>query len=137
MRLPRRSIKKARIEIIPMIDTIFFLLVFFMISTLSMARYSGLPVNLPKAATGQQPTSESAAVTITPDSKVFIDKQQVARENIRSVLQQRLAAKPDLLLLINADEHVEHGLVVEIMDTARQAGVVKMAIAVNPKNRRP
>ncbi|HXF75351.1 MAG TPA: biopolymer transporter ExbD, partial [Methylomirabilota bacterium] len=52
MRLPRRTIKKARIEIIPMIDTIFFLLVFFMISTLSMTRYSGLPVNLPKAATG-------------------------------------------------------------------------------------
>ena len=65
MRLARRTIKKARIEIIPMIDTIFFLLVFFMISTLSMARYSGLPVNLPKAATGQQPASESAAVTIT------------------------------------------------------------------------
>ena len=58
MRLARRTIKKARIEIIPMIDTIFFLLVFFMISTLSMSRYSGLPVNLPKAATGQQPASE-------------------------------------------------------------------------------
>ena len=77
MRLSRRTIKKARIEIIPMIDTIFFLLVFFMISTLSMSRYSGLPVNLPKAATGQQPASESAAVTITPDGKVFIDKQEV------------------------------------------------------------
>ena len=71
MRLSRRTVKKARIEIIPMIDTIFFLLVFFMISTLSMARYSGLPVNLPKAATGQQPASESVAVTITSDGKVF------------------------------------------------------------------
>jgi biopolymer transport protein ExbD len=133
MRLARRSIKKARIEIIPMIDTIFFLLVFFMISTLSMARYSGLPVNLPKAASGQ-PASESAAVTITQDGKVFIDKQEVARDNIRSVLQQRLATKPDLLVLINADERVEHGRVVEIMDDARQAGVVKMAIAVKPKD---
>jgi biopolymer transport protein ExbD len=71
MRLARRTIKRARIEIIPMIDTIFFLLVFFMISTLSMARYSGLPVNLPKAATGQQPASESAAVTIAGDGKVY------------------------------------------------------------------
>jgi biopolymer transport protein ExbD len=137
MRLPRRSIKKARIEIIPMIDTIFFLLVFFMISTLSMARYTGLPVNLPKAATGQQPASESAAVTITSDGKVFIDNQEVPRENIRNVLQQRLAAKPDLLVLINGDEHVEHGLVVEIMDEARQAGVAKMAIAVKLTDRRP
>ena len=137
MRLPRKHFKKARIEIIPMIDTIFFLLVFFMISTLSMARYTGLPVNLPKAATGNQQPSESAAITIAPDGRVSIDKQDVPRENVRTVLQQRIAAKPDLLVLINADEHVEHGLVVEIMDAARQAGVSKMAIAVKPKDSRP
>ena len=137
MKLKRRNVKRGRIEIIPMIDTIFFLLVFFMISTLSMARYSGLAVNLPKAATGQQQPSESAAVTIAPDGKVSIDKQEVPREKIREILQQRLLAKPDLLVLINADEHVEHGLVVEIMDIARQAGVAKMAIAVKPKDNRP
>ena len=136
MRLPRKHFKKARIEIIPMIDTIFFLLVFFMISTLSMARYTGLPVNLPKAATGNQQPSESAAITIAPDGRVSIDKQDVPRENVRTVLQQRIAAKPDLLVLINADEHAEHGLVVEIMDAARQAGVSKMAIAVKPKDSR-
>jgi len=137
MRLPRKNIKKARIEIIPMIDTIFFLLVFFMISTLSMTRYTGLPVNLPKAASGQQQPSESAAISIAADGKVFLDKQEVSRENIRAILQQRISAKPDLLVLINGDEHVEHGLVVEIMDAARQAGVAKMAIAVKPKDSRP
>jgi biopolymer transport protein ExbD len=136
MRLRRREIKKARIEIIPMIDTIFFLLVFFMISTLSMARYSGLPVNLPKAATGQQPPSESAAVTVGPDGKVSIDKQEVARERIAEILRARLAKNSELLVLINADEKVEHGIVVEIMDAARQAGVTKMAIAVKPKEAR-
>ncbi len=137
MRLARRQIKKARIEIIPMIDTIFFLLVFFMISTLSMARYSGLPVNLPKAATGQQPPSESAAVTIAADGTISIDKQIVARNRIRDVLQSRLNKNAELLVLINADEHVEHGLVIEVMDQARQAGVTKMAIAVKPKGERP
>ena len=136
MRLARRTIKKARIEIIPMIDTIFFLLVFFMISTLSMSRYSGVPVNLPKAATGQQPASESAAVTITPDGKVYIDKQEVLRENIYTVLKQRLTANAELLVLINADERVEHGQVVDVMDHARKAGVAKMAIAVIPKDSR-
>jgi biopolymer transport protein ExbD len=136
MRLARRTIKKARIEIIPMIDTIFFLLVFFMISTLSMTRYTGMPVNLPKAATGQQPASESASVTITSDGKVFIDKQEVPRENIRTVLQQRLSANPELLILINADERAEHGMVVDLMDEARQVGVARMAIAVKPKESR-
>ena len=136
MRLRRRGVKKARIEIIPMIDTIFFLLVFFMISTLSMAHYSGLPVNLPKAATGQQPPSESAAVTITPGGDITIDKQPVARDEIRTVLRKRLTSNPELLVLINADEVVQHGLVVDVMDQARQAGVVKMAIAIKPKEGR-
>jgi biopolymer transport protein ExbD len=137
MRLPRKSFKKARIEIIPMIDTIFFLLVFFMISTLSMAHYRGLPVNLPKAASGQQPPSESASITITREAKISIDKREVARENIRTVLQQRLAANPELLVLVNADEQVEHGVVVQVMDDARQAGVTKLAIAVKPKEGQP
>ncbi|HEV8723229.1 MAG TPA: biopolymer transporter ExbD [Candidatus Binatia bacterium] len=137
MRLPRRNIKKARIEIIPMIDTIFFLLVFFMISTLSMAHYSGLPVNLPKAATGQVPPSESVAVTVSADGKITIDKQAVTRDRVGDILKARLANHADLLLLINADERVEHGLVVAIMDEARQASVAKMAIAVKPKNGRP
>lgn len=136
MRLRRREIKKARIEIIPMIDTIFFLLVFFMISTLSMARYGGLPVSLPKAATGQQTPSESAAVTITPDGKIAIDKQDVPRAHVGEILKARLAKSADLLVLINADEKVEHGLVIEVMDAARQAGVAKMAIAVKPKKLR-
>src|SRR5215471_11998396 len=129
MRLPRKHFKKARIEIIPMIDTIFFLLVFFMISTLSMARYTGLPVNLPKAATGQQTPDESAAITITADGKIAIDQQDVPRGQIGEFLKARLVKNPELLVLINADEKVEHGAVIEIMDVARQAGVSKMAIA--------
>ena len=136
MRLPRRNIKKARIEIIPMIDTIFFLLVFFMISTLSMSHYSGLPVNLPKAATGQQPPNESAAITIDSDGKIAIDKQEVSRDRVGEVLKTRFADNPELLVVINADEQVEHGLVVDVMDQARQAGVAKMAIAVKPKEDR-
>ena len=137
MRLRRREIKKARIEIIPMIDTIFFLLVFFMISTLSMARYSGLPVNLPKAVTGQQTPSESAAVTIKPDGTVAIDKQDVPPTQVGEILKSRLVKNPDLLVLINADEKVAHGIVVDIMDAARQVGVAKMAIAIKPKDSRP
>lgn len=134
MRLRRREIKKARIEIIPMIDTIFFLLVFFMISTLSMAQYSGLPVNLPKAVTGSQAPSESAAITITEDGKVALDKQPIALAELAGALKERLAARPNLLVIINGDSNTHHGRVVEVMDIARQTGVTKMAIAVKPKS---
>lgn len=137
MRIQRRSMKKARIEIIPMIDTIFFLLVFFMISTLSMSQYKGMPVNLPKAASGRQAPAESAAITIDKDDRLFLDKQPVDKSLLRDLLRQQLAKNPELLVVINADDGVAHGRVVEVMDIARSADVVKMAIAVKPKEQRP
>jgi len=137
MRIQRSSMKKARIEIIPMIDTIFFLLVFFMISTLSMSQYKGMPVNLPKAASGRQAPAESAAITIDKDDRLFLDKQPVDKSLLRDLLRQQLVKNPELLVVINADEGVAHGRVVEVMDIARSADVVKMAIAVKPKEQRP
>lgn len=133
MRIQRRSSKKARIEIIPMIDTIFFLLVFFMISTLSMSQFKGMPVNLPKAASGQQAPAESAAVSIDKAGQLFLNRQAIDKSALGESLRQRLAKNPQLLVIINADNGVEHGHVVEIMDMARSANVAKLAIAVKPK----
>jgi biopolymer transport protein ExbD len=136
MRIQRRNPKKARIEIIPMIDTIFFLLVFFMISTLSMAQYRGMPVNLPKAASGQQALAESAAITIDKESRIFLNKEEVDQAALGDLLRQQLDQNADLLIIINADDGVEHGRVVEVMDIARAANVAKMAIAVKPKEQK-
>jgi biopolymer transport protein ExbD len=137
MRIQRRSMKKARIEIIPMIDTIFFLLVFFMISTLSMSQYKGMPVNLPKAASGRQAPAESAAITIDKDNRLFLDKQPVDKSSLGDLLREQLVKNPELLVVINADDGVAHGRVVEVMDIARSADVVRMAIAVKPKQQKP
>jgi biopolymer transport protein ExbD len=136
MRIQRRSLKKARIEIIPMIDTIFFLLVFFMISTLSMTQFKGMPVNLPKAASGQQAPAESAAITINKEHQIFLDKQPVEKTSLADRLGGLIAKNPELLVVINADDGVEHGHVVEVMDIARSANVAKMAIAVKPKEQK-
>ena len=137
MRLQKRNLKKARIEIIPMIDTIFFLLVFFMISTLSMARFTGVQVNLPKAASGRQNPAESVAVTLTKEGRLYVNKEPVGPEALRQSLQPLLTKNSELLVIINADDEVQHGQVVQIMDEARQAGVTKLSIAVKPKENRP
>jgi biopolymer transport protein ExbD len=136
MRIQRRSIKKARIEIIPMIDTIFFLLVFFMISTLSMTQFKGMPVNLPKAASGQQAPAESAAITIDKDGRLFLNQQVIDKAALGEALSQQLAKNAEMLVVINADDGVQHGQVVEVMDIARGANVAKMAIAVKPKEQK-
>jgi biopolymer transport protein ExbD len=136
MRIQRRSIKKARIEIIPMIDTIFFLLVFFMISTLSMSQFKGMPVNLPKAASGQQAPAESAAITIDKDGRLFLNQQAIDKAALGEALSQQLTKNAEMLVVINADDGVQHGQVVEVMDIARSANVAKMAIAVKPKEQK-
>jgi biopolymer transport protein ExbD len=136
MRIQRRSIKKARIEIIPMIDTIFFLLVFFMVSTLSMTQFKGMPVNLPKAASGQQASAESAAITIDKDGRLFLNQQAVDKAALGDALKQQLANNAEMLVVINADDGVAHGQVVEVMDIVRAANAVKMAIAVKPKEQK-
>ncbi|HEX9788599.1 MAG TPA: biopolymer transporter ExbD [Candidatus Binatia bacterium] len=136
MRIQRRSIKKARIEIIPMIDTIFFLLVFFMISTLSMSQFKGMPVNLPKAAAGQQAPAESVAVTIDKEGRLFLNQQAIDKAALGEALRQELAKNAEMLIVINADDGVQHGQVVEVMDIARGVNVARMAIAVKPKEQK-
>jgi biopolymer transport protein ExbD len=134
MRLQKKgNLKKARIEIIPMIDTIFFLLVFFMISTLSMSRFTGVQVNLPKAASGSPPRTETVVISLTKDNQLIFNKTQIPVDSLRESLTTELAKNPELLVVINADEGVEHGKVVEIMDQARQTGASKLSIAVKPK----
>ncbi|MBI4522935.1 MAG: biopolymer transporter ExbD [Deltaproteobacteria bacterium] len=136
MRIRRGGLKKARIEIIPMIDTIFFLLVFFMISTLSMAHYRGLSVSLPKAASGQQPPAEGVSITITRDGGLFLNKEPIEKQKLVHFLRLQLQQNPELLVILNADHGVSHGEVIEVMDQARQAGVARLSIAVEPKEKR-
>ena len=89
MRLQRkRNLKKARIEIIPMIDTIFFLLVFFMISTLSMSRFTGVQVNLPKAASGSQPPTETAVISLTKEDQLFFNKNAISAESLQPIVER-------------------------------------------------
>jgi biopolymer transport protein ExbD len=132
MRLPRRAAQKARIEIIPMIDIIFFLLVFFMISTLSMTINRGLPVNLPTAATAQKDLRESLNITVTRDGEIFLNKAPISLPALSQQAKTALDHNAELFAIITADDHALHGVVVEVMDTLRLAGISRLAIAVTP-----
>lgn len=127
--------KKARIEIIPMIDTMFFLLVFFMIATLSMTVMRGMQVNLPKAEAVKKDLNENLSVTISKDGKVYLNKNEVAVPELKGILVSEVSKNPDALVIINADEEVLHGRVVEVMDEIKLAGVTKLAIATRQKDK--
>ena len=130
MRIARKESAKARIEIIPMIDVIFFLLVFFMISTLSMTINRGLPVNLPTAATSQKDARDNVSLTVMQDGKIFLNKEPVTLQDMGPRVKAALGADPRLAVVINADGQVLHSTVVDILDELRKAGVSGLAIAV-------
>jgi len=132
MRVPRPEHPKARIEIIPMIDVIFFLLVFFMVSTLSMTINRGLPVNLPTAATSQKDVRENLNLTLTQEGQMFLNKEPIALQDLGSQVRAALQGEPELMVIMNADADVRHQAVIEVMDELRLAGVTRLAIAVRP-----
>ena len=132
MKLPRREPRTARIEIIPMIDTVFFLLVFFMMASLAMATYRGMPVNLPRAESGQATRDDSAAITLARDGQTYLNREPTTSEALGGRLRGMLSANPNLVVMINADGDVQHRRVVEVVDVARTAGVARVAIAVVP-----
>ena len=137
MRLPRQGYKRARIEIIPMIDVVFFLLVFFMVASLAMTRQTGLPVNLPKASAASRDPVAKITVTVQRDGAVFVDKQPVAPVDLEAVLRAELRGNPKAVLVINADESVRHGTVIAVMDQAKKAGASRMVIATKPVSDAP
>jgi biopolymer transport protein ExbD len=132
MRVPRQKSDKARIEVIPMIDIIFFLLVFFMVSTLSMTVNRGLPVNLPKAASSQKDLRENFNITVTQDGAIFLNKEPTTLAALGQQVKAGLDKEPELAVVINADDQSLHGAIVDVMDEVRLAGASRLAIAVRP-----
>ncbi len=137
MRIKRRPPEKARIELIPMIDTMAFLLVFFMIASLAMSQQAGLPVGLPRADAADPQTwgDRSLVVTLDGHGGLYLNKKAVARNSLSEEIRARLAARPDLIVVVNADRSVRHGEVVAAMDAAKRAGAARMAIATEPTPR--
>ena len=133
MRLPGAAKKKARIEIIPMIDTMFFLLVFFMIATLSMTMQKGMPVNLPTAGSATDDIPEQVSLTLTKKGELFFNKEPIVILDLEPRLQSLLNKGKEPSVVINADEAVTHGRVIEVMDSVRKTGIANMAIATKPE----
>jgi biopolymer transport protein ExbD len=137
--IPSPSAKKhARIEIIPLIDIIFFLLATFVMVSLSMVKNKGIPVNLPVAATSQpQDRKDFVSLTITEKGEVYFDKQIVTPPELEAALKDLLAQNPEPKVFINGDAKAEYGKAVEVLDTARRLGITKIAIETRPKPAAP
>jgi biopolymer transport protein ExbD len=130
MRLPDEPDIPAQINIVPMIDVIFAILTFFIMSTLFLTRQEGLPVNLPRASTSQQ-SQVPTRITITVDSQaqVSLNKKPTTIDALTEQVRGLVGANPEAVVVINADKGVEHGQVVAVMDKVRQVKGARLAIA--------
>lgn len=133
MKIQRPARRRPRIELIPMIDTIFFILVFFVVASLSMVHQRGLRVDLPSARTGTRPEELRVDVTVRADGDIFVDRERVESGELVGRLHTALEAQPETLVVVNADRKAEHGRVVEVMDAARRAGAESLTIATRPE----
>lgn len=130
-----RNEDKPQLIIIPMIDIIFFLLVFFMMSTLYMVQQNTISINLPEASVSQSDIPQSINITIISDGKVIYEKEELSLELLKKRVTLQLSSQPDSVFILRGDRQAEYGKVVAVMDELKQAGARRVAVATETKAR--
>ena len=129
-----RSKRHARIEIIPLIDIIFFLLATFVMVSMSMVKNNGIALNLPAAATGStQPRDNLTTISITADGALFLDKQPVTFEQLSTALGSLAAQGNDPHVSLSGDVKSEFGAAMSVLDKIRETGITKISIETRAK----
>lgn len=131
MKVGRRSSRRPQLalDLTPMVDVVFLLIIFFMVSTTFITLESGLPVDLPQASSAQNTTSDLPTVTITQDLEIFVSGVQVSEAQLVSTLQTVLSQSGLSVVVLRADKDVPYGITVQVMDLIKQSGAQRIAIA--------
>ncbi|MBI2382446.1 MAG: biopolymer transporter ExbD [Gammaproteobacteria bacterium] len=124
-------VDEGGIDLTPMLDVIFIMLIFFIVTT-SFIREAGIKVNRPSAKTAQKEEQATILVAISPQGEIWIDKQRVDIRGLRAAIQRLKAQNPEAAVVIQADQNARAGLMVEAMDQARLAGVLNVSVAATP-----
>jgi biopolymer transport protein ExbD len=129
MRRQRRSsVEEEEVNLTPMLDVVFIMLIFFIV-TASFVKESGMDVNRPDAATAVVKPRGNILVAITPSGQIWIDKRQVDPRSVRANIERLYAENPQGAVVIQADTDSKNGLLVAVMDAAKLAGVENISIA--------
>ncbi len=118
-----------QINIVPMIDVIFAILAFFIMSTLFLTRQEGLLVNLPTAQTATPQKSSRATLTIDRQGQLFLNREAIALKQLERALKKQLTPGQDLTVVLNADGAVTHDRVIAVMDELRKIPRTRVAMA--------
>jgi biopolymer transport protein ExbD len=128
MRKRRSSAESAEIDLTPMLDVTFIMLIFFIV-TASFVKESGIDVNRPDAATAEKKERANILVAISDSGQIWIDKRQVDPRALRANIERLHAENPQGAVVIQADEESKNRLLVQVMDAAKLAGVENISLA--------
>lgn len=126
--LPRRKQKDMGIEMGPLMDIVFILLIFFVVTS-SFTRETGVDVTKPQAQSASQLEKENLLIAITREGTIHMNERQVDLASLQDILKQSLAKAPDREAVVIADKESETGVLVQVIDMCNLAGVKKVSIA--------
>jgi biopolymer transport protein ExbD len=129
MYVPEEPEEEFELNIIPMIDVIFAILTFFIISSLFLTRSESLPVNLPKADSAETQERTRITVTVEASGALALNREAVMLEDLQSSVRDLMGETQESVIVINADEAVEHGRVIAVMDELRAIEGAALGIA--------
>ena len=128
MKIQMPTSRKARIEILPLIDIVFLLLVFFIYAMLSMAVHRGLPVDLPMSQSAEIDQKLTLSVTIKDDGLIHVDKTPVALEDLTEILRARSEEASETGVLVFADKDLSYQMIYTVLDNIRLAGISRISL---------
>jgi biopolymer transport protein ExbD len=126
----QRPRDEAELDITPMLDIVFIMLIFFIVTT-SFVKESGMTVSLPQASTASDQESVNIFIAITKNGEIWIDRRPVDPRSVRAIVARLHADKPQGSVIIQSDEESTTRILVDVMNQVRLAGVDKIAIGAD------
>ena len=122
-----------QINILPMIDIIFAILSFFIISSLFLTRIDSIKVNLPKSSTSVREKNKPQIITIDNNEKIYFNSNEISLKNISLLIQKNIVNLEEPLVILRADSSVKYGLIVNLLDELRKIENLKVGISTEKK----
>ena len=128
MQLSIKPKKKITLNLTSLIDVLFILIIFFVVSS-TFLEQPGIKLNLPEAATSETHAVQKVVLYIDKEEHIFLNDDPISQEEVAEKVEQMIAAQTDKSLVLKADDKVSHGLVIRIMDALRKKGIYKIVIS--------
>lgn len=134
MRFIKKDEGLPQIMVIPMIDIMFFLLVFFMLATINMSNSGSLPIKLASMQNLQQTKLDGLHVAVDKDNKLYVDNMEIKADKLLPLLQKATAANPEMLVILRIDKNSQFYSASELINILKRAGVKRIALAAEKRS---